>query len=75
MPASDDKLNQFELLEPLGKGAWVRSSSPRTRRSTAKVAIKFLTEPLKEDPIARERFLRESKLAAAPLTALLYAQQ
>ena len=65
MPAPGYRLNQFELLEPLGKGGMGEVFLAHDTTLDRKVAIKFLPEPLKEDPIARERFLRESKLAAA----------
>ena len=65
MPASGERLNQFELLEPLGKGGMGEVFLAQDSKLDRKVAIKFLPDALKKDPIARERFLRESKLAAA----------
>ena len=58
-------MNQFELLEPLGKGGMGEVFLAQDSKLDRKVAIKFLPDALKKDPIARERFLRESKLAAA----------
>ena len=65
MSGSGSKINQFEVEKPLGRGGMGEVYLARDTKLDRNVAIKFLPKELRDDPIARERFLRESKLAAA----------
>ena len=65
MPATGESWNQFKLLEPLGRGGMGQVFLAEDSILDRKVALKFLPEKLEGDAMARERFLREAKSAAA----------
>jgi serine/threonine protein kinase/tetratricopeptide (TPR) repeat protein len=59
------KVKHYEILEPIGKGGMGEVYLAQDTILDRKVAIKFLPENLQNDPVARERFIREAKSAAA----------
>ncbi len=59
------KVKHYEILEPIGKGGMGEVYLAQDTILDRKVAIKFLPEDLQNDPVARERFIREAKSAAA----------
>ena len=65
MPSTGESWNQFKLLEPLGRGGMGQVFLAEDSILDRKVALKFLPEKLEGDAMARERFLREAKSAAA----------
>ena len=56
-------ISHYKILEKLGEGGiyLAQDSGPLGRE----VALKFVSQEMQEDPAARQRFLREAKLAAA----------
>ena len=58
-------LSHYEILERLGGGGMGEVFLARDRRLERLVALKFLSEALRQDDTARKRFLREAKSAAA----------
>lgn len=60
-----DKISHYEILSLIGRGGmgevWLAHDTILDRR----VAIKFLAETVHADALAKERFLREAKAAAA----------
>jgi len=60
-----DKVNQYEIIELLGKGGMGEVYLARDAKLDRKVALKFLPDELETDPRTRERFIREAKSAAA----------
>ena len=65
MPSAGEKVKQYEILEPIGKGGMGEVFLARDTVLDRKVAIKFLPEEMQKDPKARVRFIREAKSAAA----------
>jgi serine/threonine-protein kinase len=65
MPAAQEMWKQFKLLQPLGKGGMGHVFLAEDTALDRKVALKFLPTALEADGVARERFLREAKAAAA----------
>ncbi|MGD8441465.1 MAG: serine/threonine-protein kinase, partial [Holophagae bacterium] len=65
MPSSGQPLSHFTILEPLGKGGMGQVFLAEDTSLDRKVALKFLSEEALQDPVARQRFLREAKSAAA----------
>ncbi|MDA2928638.1 protein kinase [Acidobacteria bacterium AH-259-O06] len=65
MPSTGDTFNHYEILRPLGKGGMGEVFLAQDTVLERKVALKFLPEAMQQDPIARKRFLREAKAAAA----------
>jgi tetratricopeptide (TPR) repeat protein/predicted Ser/Thr protein kinase len=65
MTLSGSRISHYQILRQLGKGGmgevWLAHDSVLDRQ----VAIKFLSETIHSDVLARERFLREAKAAAA----------
>jgi serine/threonine protein kinase/tetratricopeptide (TPR) repeat protein len=59
------KVKHYEILEPIGKGGMGEVFLAQDTILDRKVAIKFLPEHLQNDLVARERFIREAKSAAA----------
>ncbi|RMG17577.1 MAG: serine/threonine protein kinase, partial [Planctomycetota bacterium] len=57
------RLGPYELLEALGRGAAATVYRAREESTGRSVALKVVARP--EDPIARERFLREGAVLAA----------
>ena len=58
-------LGNFEVLGPLGTGGMGEVYRARDRRLQRDVALKVLPESAVADPIARERLLREARLASS----------
>jgi serine/threonine protein kinase len=65
MPAAQEMWKQFKLLQALGKGGMGHVFLAEDTALDRKVALKFLPTALEADGVARERFLREAKAAAA----------
>jgi tetratricopeptide (TPR) repeat protein/predicted Ser/Thr protein kinase len=65
MIALGDKVQQFEVLELLGKGGMGEVYLARDTKLGRKVALKFLPDELEQDPQTRARFVHEAKSAAA----------
>ncbi|UCF38196.1 MAG: serine/threonine protein kinase, partial [Acidobacteriota bacterium] len=58
-------IGHYRVLEKIGEGGMGQVYLAEDTSLDRKVALKFLSEPLQQDPILRQRFLREAKLAAA----------
>lgn len=56
--------DRYELMDLLGHGGMARVHAARDQVLDRRVAIKLLREEIGRDPVLRERFLREAKLAA-----------
>ncbi len=60
----EDLGTDFELVRPLGQGAFAEVFLARERALERPVAVKVLRRSLSADETARKRFLREARLAA-----------
>ena len=58
-------LSHYKVLEKIGQGGMGEVFLGQDTTLDRKVALKFLTEELQQDPTARKRFLREAKSVAA----------
>jgi tetratricopeptide (TPR) repeat protein/predicted Ser/Thr protein kinase len=65
MPARPGHIKQYEILSILGKGGMGEVYLAHDASLNRKVAIKFLPETVQKDALAKARFLREAKAAAA----------
>ena len=65
MPTRVKSIKQYEILSLLGKGGMGEVYLAQDTSLNRKVAIKFLPETLHKDGVARARFLREARAAAA----------
>jgi len=65
MGFSGQTIKQFKILQPIGKGGMGEVYIALDTVLNRKVAIKFLTAAMKEDPLARQHLLREARAAAA----------
>ncbi len=67
LPLSTQQLadRRYELGDTLGSGGMGIVRRARDRRLDRDVAVKLLADNLAADPVARERFLREARAAAA----------
>ncbi len=65
MTAPVKKIKHYEILSMLGKGGMGEVYLAQDTSLNRKVAIKFLPAKLHKDEVARERFLREARAAAA----------
>ncbi len=64
-PAAGQRVSQYEVREPLGEGGMGVVFLAQDRTLDRPVALKFLSDQLQQDAMARRRFLREAKAAAA----------
>ena len=60
-----ETISHYKVLEKIGQGGMGEVFLAQDTSLDRKVALKFLTEDLQQDPTARKRFLREAKSAAA----------
>ncbi len=58
-------ISHYKILEKIGAGGMGEVFLAQDTSLDRKVALKFLSDFLREDPTARKRFLREAKSAAA----------
>src|SRR5437588_8043930 len=58
-----DRLDRFEIVEPLGEGAYAETYKARDTRSGEMVLIKSPNPLLFADPAIHQRFMRESEIA------------
>ncbi len=65
MVDSGQSLSHYTILRPLGKGGMGEVFLAEDTVLGRKVALKFLAKDAISDPVARGRFLREAKSAAA----------
>jgi tetratricopeptide (TPR) repeat protein/predicted Ser/Thr protein kinase len=65
MPAQIKNIKHYEIESLLGKGGMGEVYLAQDTSLNRKVAIKFLPEALHKDAVARARFLREARAAAA----------
>lgn len=64
MPVVGQSLSHYTILNKIGQGGMGEVFLAWDTSLERNVALKFLTEELRQDPVARERFLREAKSAA-----------
>jgi serine/threonine protein kinase/tetratricopeptide (TPR) repeat protein len=62
---SSDVFGRYQLLQKLGKGGMGEVYLAYDGALDRKIALKFLSESLQNDPGARRRFVREARIAAA----------
>ena len=65
MDLSGQTLKHYNILSPLGKGGMGEVYLAKDTNLGRNVAIKFLPKDMEDDALARERFIREAKSAAA----------
>jgi len=58
-----DRVDRFEILEPLGEGAYAETYKARDTESGALVLLKSPNPLLFADPAIHQRFMRESEIA------------
>src|SRR5437764_9220314 len=58
-----DRVDRFEILEPLGEGAYAETYKARDTQSGALVLLKSPNPLLFADPAIHQRFMRESEIA------------
>ena len=60
-----DRLDRFEIVEPLGEGAYAETYKARDTKSGDMVLIKSPNPLLFADPAIHQRFMRESEIGRA----------
>src|SRR5512135_262164 len=64
MPEIGESLSHYRILRKLGQGGMGEVFLARDTVLERDVAIKFLPEDVRGDPVARQRFLREARAVA-----------
>lgn len=65
MDLTGQQVKQFQILKQIGKGGMGEVYLAKDTILDRKVAIKFLTAEMQQDPAARQRLLKEARAAAA----------
>ena len=65
MDLTGQEIKQFKILNQIGKGGMGEVYLAKDTILDRKVAIKFLTAEMQQDPTARQRLLKEARAAAA----------
>jgi tetratricopeptide (TPR) repeat protein/tRNA A-37 threonylcarbamoyl transferase component Bud32 len=65
MDFAGQTIKQFKILDPIGKGGMGKVYLAKDTILGRKVAIKFLSSEMQQDPTSRQRLLHEAKAAAS----------
>jgi len=65
MPEIGQTISRYKILKKIGQGGMGEVFLAEDTSLDRKVALKFLPQEMQQDKVARKRFLREAKSAAA----------